>query len=43
MDLQILPTDVISIFNLEAYDILIAVIQAPDGEYRGIDVTYLIN
>jgi hypothetical protein len=42
MNFEILPTDVISIFNLEAYDILIAVIQSPTGKYRGIDVTYLL-
>lgn len=42
MDIEILPSDVISFFNLEKYDMIIAVIQSPSGEYRGIDVTYLM-
>ena len=43
MDVEFLPTDVVTIFKLYAYDMVIAVIQNPDGEYRGIDVTYIIN
>jgi hypothetical protein len=42
MDFEILPTDVISIFNLENNNMIIAVIQSPTGKYRGIDVTYLL-
>ena len=40
---SILSTDVITVFELAPYDMILAIIQEPCGKFKDIDVTYIVN